>query len=471
VLSGVSGITPATPALSVAAGADRLVFTHFSDDSYTIYALDGAEALAGREVPATTRNAAILPPEAATPGRVVQLLASPDVGLPATTDTFTETDYRARLSLDTVGQPVVGVGADRFGAYAAGGLSMLWSDMLGGHQLITTFQVTSRLEELGGAVVYINRNRRWNWGIIGEQTPYVTGTVGYGFDSLGRIQEESVRWTQINRGASGIVQYPFSRAQRLELGGGFRNISFDLRREVWLYSPFTGGLIDRFSERLESPPALNLGEATAALVYDTSVGGLTSPILGQRYRFEYTQTAGTLTYAGVLADYRRYFMPVRPFTFAFRGMQYGRYGRDSEDTRLAPLYLGYPGLVRGYEIGSFRPSECALDGSCPTFDQLIGSRIALAGAEVRVPVWGLFRPREMYGPLPLELAVFGDAGVAWNSGQRPSFLGGARDAVRSAGAAARVNLFGYAVFELAYVRPFDRPARGWLWQFNVVPGF
>lgn len=47
-----------------------------------------------------------------------------------------------------------------------------------------------------------------------------------------------------------------------------------------------------------------------------------------------------------------------------------------------------------------------------------------------------------------------------------------RDLVRSTGVAARgVNLFGYAVAEFDYVHPFDRPGRGWLWEFNLRPGF
>ena len=79
---------------------------------------------------------------------------------------------------------------------------------------------------------------------------------------------------------------------------------------------------------------LNLGETSAALVYDTSVFGATSPILGQRYRFEYSQTAGSLMYSGALVDYRKHFM-ARPFTLALRGMHYGRYGRDSEDSRIS----------------------------------------------------------------------------------------------------------------------------------------
>jgi hypothetical protein len=470
VLSGVSGITPLTPALSVAGAADRLVFTVFEDDRYTIYAIEGREALAGTAVPPVDRTAANLPPVPPPAGQIVQMLQAPGLGLPPPVE-YPDRPYRARLSLDLVTQPSVGVGADRFGAFAAGGIAFFWSDMLGDHQLGTAVSVTSRFEEIGGALSYVNRTRRWNWGLIADQTPFVTGSVGQGFDPLGRFVEESVRRTQINRGVSGLAHYPLSRAQRLELASGFRHISFDLRRETAIFSPFTGALIDRSTERLASPDSVILGEASAALVYDTSVFGVTSPVLGQRYRFEYTQVAGTLTYAGALADYRRYVMPVRPLTIAVRGLQYGRYGRDGEDPRLAPLFLGQAGLVRGYEIGSFRPNECNLDGTCPVFDRLVGSRLALASAEVRVPAWGIFNPQAMYGPLPLELALFADAGVAWTSTEAPSFAGGPRDLARSVGAAARVNLLGFALLELNYVRPLDRPARGWLWQFNVVPGF
>ena len=30
---------------------------------------------------------------------------------------------------------------------------------------------------------------------------------------------------------------------------------------------------------------------------------------------------------------------------------------------------------------------------------------------------------------------------------------------------------GFAIAEFDYVHPFNRPGRGWVWQFNVSPGF
>jgi Tol biopolymer transport system component len=473
LVSGISGITPLTPALSAAAKAPNIVFTVFEDGHHNIYATDASARPAGGGSP--DRNAAVLPPSDRRAGDVVQLLETPTTGLPPAQATFTQDEYKAKLSLDAVGQPTVGVGADRFGAYAAGGLSFLWSDMLGNHTLGTTLQMTNRFQEIGGAVMYLNRENRWNWGVVAEQTPYVTGGFARGIATVNGQEafvEQTRRITQMNSAVSGILHYPFSRAQRVELTGGVRRIGFDHDVETDVYSLVTGTRIDNTVEELDRPDAINLGEAGAALVYDTSVMGATAPVMGQRYRLEMSQVAGTLTYSGALLDYRRYFMPVRPLTFAFRGLHYGRYGSGGEDTRLAPLYVGYPGLVRGYEMNSFDPTECIVEAmTCAAFDQLVGSRIAVLGAEVRFPIFGLFSRKSLYGPVPLDIAFFGDAGTAWTTGD-DRVLGDARkDWVRSYGVAMRFNAFGYAILELDYVRPLDRPGRGWLWQFNLTPGF
>ena len=96
----------------------------------------------------------------------------------------------------------------------------------------------------------------------------------------------------------------------------------------------------------------------------------------------------------------------------------------------------------------------------------------VANLEFRFP---LLRPfgvsQKMYGPVPIEVAFFGDAGVAWGSSERPSIAGGARDGVASAGVALRANLLGFAIGELDIARPFQRPGAGWVFQFNFGPGF
>lgn len=84
---------------------------------------------------------------------------------------------------------------------------------------------------------------------------------------------------------------------------------------------------------------------------------------------------------------------------------------------------------------------------------------------------GLFTGEYRYGPVPIEGFLFADAGVAWTSTDRLSFAGGDRGVVRSTGAGVRVNAFGYAIVELALARPLDRARSGWVFSFNLRPGF
>jgi Tol biopolymer transport system component len=474
MLTGATGITELSPAIS--ATATRVAFSAYEEDGYNIYALDTPQQLAGRPVENNlARNAGVLPPRTTGEGVVYTMLETDKAGLPATNN-FPSQPYSPHLSLDFLGQPVVGVGVDSFGGYVGGGVSAMFSDILGNHMLGTSLQLTNRFDEAGGSLFYLNRTHRWNWGASLDQTPYVLrgfqDTV-VDTDAGQVIAEQEFRTVQTDRGFSGILMYPFSRAQRVEFSGGLRQISGKQDVTTTLFDFAGNQLTKQDTQTLDRFPTLNLGMASTALVYDTSIFGATSPIRGSRYRLEYDQTSGSITYGSALADYRTYLMPIRPYTIALRGMYYARYGRSAEDPVLSPVFIGYPDLVRGYDYGSFRASECgnSLDGTCPAIDRLIGSRMAVVNAEFRFPLWGAFGGRNFYGPLPIELAVFGDAGRAWNQSNSVLFAGIDRKWVRSVGAAARINLMGFAVAEIDYVRPLDRPGRGWMWQFNLSPGF
>jgi outer membrane protein assembly factor BamA len=156
-------------------------------------------------------------------------------------------------------------------------------------------------------------------------------------------------------------------------------------------------------------------------------------------------------------------MPVRPFTIAARILSYGRYGKSAEDDRLIPEFLGYPGLVRGYDINSY---------SDESYTNLEGSKILVGNLELRFPLLGVFGIGSgFYGYFPVEFAGFYDTGVAWYNDEKPSFLGGDRTPVSSAGVGLRINLFGYAVGEVDYVHPFDHPGTNYVWEFNLLEGF
>ena len=474
LLTGATGITSLSPALTVAAG--RVAYSVYEDEKYPIYTVEDARTLAGFTPAPETTRAAALPPLERRRAEVAALRENFNLGLPDR-KRFGTADYKPKLNLDYVGQPSIGVGRDPFGTYVGGGVSLLFSDMLGNHTLGTSLQIQGSFDDFGGVVFYQNRTHRWDWGVTVQQIPYRTGAYGLSTEVVNGVlvgvqQTELNR--QIDRSATVFADYPLSRAQRFEVSGSVRRISFKNELRTELFDLGTGQLLDQHKEKLPSASALNLAEAGAALVYDTATFGATSPILGRRYRLEVTPTFGTVNYTGVLADVRQYVMPVRPYTLAARVVHYGRYGGGSEDERFYPLFLGYPELIRGYDFNSFSADECGPDpNQCPVFSQLIGSRLAVANVELRFPPFGALGGKGFYGPLPLDLLAFFDAGVAWTRTEKARFLssGGTRKFVKSVGAGARINLFGYAVVEIDYVHPLDRPQKNWIWQFNFSPGW
>ncbi len=114
--------------------------------------------------------------------------------------------------------------------------------------------------------------------------------------------------------------------------------------------------------------------------------------------------------------------------------------------------------------------------SCGVLGQLFGSRIAVAKAEVRFPLIRQLVLGSVIGLPPVEGFGFVDAGTAWSRGTSPVLERGVpegameRGIMTSAGAGARVNLFGYMVVEINYLRAFALD-NGWKWAFNFLPGF
>jgi Tol biopolymer transport system component len=482
ITTGVSGITASSPALSVAATTGTVAFTVYEGGTYSIYTVPGA---AGGEPRQLAADAGALPPLERKSSAVTAALANPNAGLPAASEPYPVEPYRAKLRLEGVLQPGVGVGVSRFGTSIGGGVALAFSDLLRNHYLQTAVQVNTNiagsgtsLKDVGAQVAYLNSSRRWNWGVVGGQLPYLSG----GFQSgLGQLPNGDVVQTdqlflfrQTERSVAGVTSYPFSRAGRVEFQGGISSIAFDQIVTTTTFSLRTGAILEDTSETTSLGPTLNLGTASAAYVFDTSVFGATSPVQGQRYRLEVAPTMGTLSFAGLLADYRRYFMPAPFYTIAVRGMHFGRYGSDAEDSRILPLDVGYPWLVRGYDVNGISVDECRSTSttSCELIDRLIGSRMLVGNVELRFPLLRPFGVESgMYGPLPVEVALFADGGTAWTRDQRPAVLGGSRRGVASAGVALRVNVFGYAVGEFDFSRAFQRPGSGWIFGFNLMPGW
>ena len=477
--TGVSGITPLSLALSVARQSGHRAFNVFRNGGYELHVVapreGGTAASSTSAVAKPISDLALLPPARRETSAVAQQLARTTQGLPAAT-TFEARDYSSSLSLAGVGQGVGVSTGGAFGTYVNGGISMLFSDVLGNHLVPLSFGVNGRIRDISGQAGYINRSKRWNWGVFAEHVPLRSGFVEAGFDTI-EGQPVYVERTELLRETStqvgAMVAYPLSRATRIEFGSSIRRIGFGRERQTLIFDGITGAFLSEEIEDLGGLPSLKLADVNASLVRDSTAMGAVGPVLGQRFRFEVAPTFGDLRMTTATMDFRQYAMPVRPVTFAARLLHVGRYGGGGEDSRLFPLFLGYSTLVRGYDPGSFDASECTVvaGGSCEEFDRLSGSRMLVFNGEARVPLGGLFTGNLDYGPIPAELFGFFDAGTAWTQAERPDFAGGTRPWVTTVGFGARVNAFGYAVVELNMARPIQRPEQGWMFVFNLRPAF
>jgi len=494
VATGVSGITALAPALTVSRGNGLVMFTVFHDGGYEAHALEPDEA-AGVEVdpsaPPPTRAGLLPPMDAESTGVIAAYLDDASFGLPESAD-YEHAAYNSGLALDYVGSTGVGVGVDRFGTGLSGAAAGFFSDLLGNHQMAVAVQANGGVKDIGGQAQYLNRSNRWVWGGAASHIPYLA--------SLGAFrqvaQSGETLFTQYlirvySDQVAAVSQYPFSVTNRVEFGIGYSRLDYELEaREVGAVGNQV--IFDRTRDLTEDeealfgslPSALNTIELTTAYVGDYSFFGFTSPVRGGRYRFEAGGTAGDVQFATLLTDYRRYFFN-NPFTLAFRGLTYGRYGGDANSTQLQSLYLGTETLVRGYAVESFELEECTqtMQTPCEEFDALQGSKIAVANVELRLPLFGV----ERFGLfnaafLPTELFVFADGGYAWTGDISEEDLGEDnpffrnllevdREPIFSVGGGARVNLFGFFIGEVYYAVPFQRPEKGSHFGFVLAPGW
>ncbi len=479
VRGGVSGITATSPALAVAARTGTIAYSVYDDGRYQIQMLDGCGSPEGDGRSDARRPAcALASPETDSLSVAIEsteaeptlatLLADAATGLPSITE-FVTTEYDDRLRLESVAQPFVGAGTgNSFGGPIRASFGVTFGDLLRDRQLQTAIRVGTDMDDLAAQIAYTNRRERWNWGLTAGFMP----SRFYGARrALARdgdlVMRETTSLRYMHQWGGLAARYSIDRAKRVEVGVGLRRTGF-----AWqTVTRVTDQARNVVSRELDEAPAgrpLYLAEMQMALVHDTAVFGPTSPVLGQRLRFEIEPAVGGVAFADVRIDARRYFMPVRPLTIAARVEHVGRYGRSAADSRLTPLVVGLQTMVRGYDLRGFAADECGPAATaCSMMDELSGSRFGLLNLELRAPLLGLLRGNLDYGGIPVEGIAFMDAGFLWTRHQSG---GVERDRFRSVGAGARVGLAGF-VFEMTAVRPFDGSGRDWTLSVLMRPGW
>ena len=489
IITGVSGITKYTPAISVSRKGNTMLYTHYLGQNYNVQKANPDKMdhtlVDPKDVDYT---AAVLPPGRTDGKDVVNVaLENIDDQKQIAAEDLRNQKYKAKFKLDYLGGGGgLGVGtSSTFGTRTGlvGGVDMLFSDVLGYNQIYSSLALNGEIYDFGGQVRYINTRKKIGYGFSLAHIPYRYSqyapisetTVETNSGPIEAVNYPYLTVRYFVDAITGITQYTFSRTLRLEGNAGYTH--YGLRADQYNnyyvdLAPnqneiFPGPYLGQDRERIETAPGFGLYSAGVALVGDNSSFGLTSPLQGYRFRVGVDQFVGDYNYATLLVDGRKYFW-FDKFNLSFRGLHFGRYGKDANNNAnpLGSIYIIDPTLIRGYNNFSFNQ----LDSSGLSIKNIQGSKIAIANAEVRLPFTG---PKKLSlvksGVFLSDLVAFFDIGMAWqdfddfNSSVKPK-------AIMSTGVALRVNLFGAFIIEPYYAKPFQTNS-GWTFGLNLVPGW
>jgi Tol biopolymer transport system component len=379
----------------------------------------------------------------------------------------------SNFQLDYVGNMAAGVMTGRFGTGMAGSIEALFSDVLGHHLLYGGASISGKIYDFGGQMALLNQKRRIKTGVSFSHIPY---RMGYYSHEGTENEEELVYFSRrIFEDKGSVFSYlPLSRSTRIESGLSMAHYSYRYEKieNIRSYYP----TYNESGKRIEAPESYWVGKMDAAYVFDNSRSGIASPVDGTRARFQAEKFFNGVDAHAFLLDFRKYKF-VRPFSFAYRLYYYGRHGADRNTNRMTRLFVGYPWLVRGYDTGEFY-MDSTQNHEGIGIKHLIGNNMLISNIEWRMPFTGpfdfaWFRSSTIFS----ELALFVDAGIAWDSKSSPVLAFTTKSDKRripvfSTGMSLRLNFFGFIVIEPYFAFPFhqNRFYNG-QFGFNVFPGW
>lgn len=504
LLTGISGITRYSPAISSSTKRDRVIFTHYKNHRYVLYQADQDDLL-NKLVDKDDLDfaAGTLPAIGLDKLDIVNRNLN-NIDNIKTTDTgkFRDKPYQSKFKLDYVeGGAGVGVSNTTFGNYAGlqGGVNAVFSDLLGNNQISTQLALNGSFLDVGGQIQYLNRKNRLAYGGGISFIPQRTGFRSQFTDQLQISDNETIpvlvdhlNLLRIyNASVNGFLHFPLSTTRRFEAGTslGRQFFRLDEQNDYFDQNLFFIGSETRkvdVGDELRFNQFFNVTKgntATFNLAYveDNSSFGLTfSPYQGHRLRLQVEQNYGINNFTGVLADVRKYFW-LKPVSFAFRGLGYARFEQNTNT--IFPIFAGTQGFVRGYDfVFNSDPADPIGGGDGININQLIGSKIGLFNAEIRLPFTG---PKQLalVGSrfLLSDLNFFFDGGVVFDEfshltdGEPILNAEGVTEFVKpvfasSVGVSARINVLGALIVEPYWALPLQKNSRV---QFgiNFVPGW
>ncbi len=506
LLTGVSGITHYAPAMSIDRRNNRLVYTYFNQKGYRIFGTPVANMTAVAVdkdsvdlSPATllrlNRRATLVVDQLLTNMEKQDVIASSDI---------VRRPYRPKFKLDYAsGGAGAGVGTNQvFGTTAglAGGVQLLFGDILGNNQLMAGVSLNGEITDFGGSLAWVNRKTRVNYGFSLSRTPFRNFGLLEPFQDSIQVGEGQYaelinapyliqRLYQNQAGA--FASLPFNTNLRLEGSLSFSRYNSRVDEYARYYNPLTGlpvraNVQPERRRDLESE-SFNLINGGVALVGDNASFGLTAPIRGHRFRLGVDQYAGAFNFTAVNADFRRYVW-LGKGALALRALHYGRYGQEGND--LFPLYVGSPWYLRGLNAST---AVNSLDAGGRNIEELIGSKLVVGNLELRIPFTGPEQLALIKSKFLLsDLNLFLDGGFAFSDvGQfngptytldkngevlinpvtnEPYLVSPGVRPIFTAGVSARVNVFGQFVVEPFVARPLIKEA-SWSFGLNLLPGW
>ncbi|MFW5699485.1 MAG: basic secretory protein-like protein [Bacteroidota bacterium] len=482
-LTGISGITMLSPALSISKD-NHLTYSHYYNQNFSIYrAPDTLFRWEEVDPLAVDMIASELPPRQHRKENIVdrQLAVRPRVAM-TPQEKFKPVPYRPKFKLDYISNSGIGFGTSRFGTAMAGSVSAIFSDVVGDNTIFSSLSLNGEIYDFGGQATYFNQKRRINWGASVSHIPYRYGYYSYELDTL-TVNEEEVLADNyalhlirlFETRASLFTFFPISTTRRIEAGVAYARYNYRIDK----YNNYYDALGIQFGanrEKLPSPDGFSLWHTDVAYVFDNSYFGITSPLEGRRARYSVEKNFGRYTHYTTLFDFRKYFF-FKPVGFAFRFYNYSRWNFNDPESRLTPLYVGYPWLVRGYDNVSYQSEQSFSKGDV-AISQLTGTHMQVVNAEIRIPFTGPKRLSLISSKwLLTDLAFFFDAGLAWDKQHQPEFKWRStsindRIPVFSAGGSLRINMFGYLVIEPYYAFPFQRAdIKNGVFGINFTPGW
>jgi len=477
-VTGISGITKYSPAISISREKEAMFYSLYFDSKYNIYKVNTAD-LKEKEVAVDaemSKEAAKLPSMKLHESFVDANIENENIL--EKMDKMKEEEYKPKFKLDYISSGGVGVATGRYGTGMAGGVNMLFGDMLNDNQMYIGVMLNGEVQDFGGQVAYLNRKSRYAWGGGLSHIPY---RYGYGYyqeqNEVINGQYSGIKYVRdtyriMNENLSGFSYYPFSKASRVEFGASLNYYSFWLRKEEYYINNYGYTIGYEREDNQKVGESFGVGDVSIAYVGDDSSFGITAPMKGYRYRFEAKQSFGEYKTSNLLADARKYFY-VKPVTFALRAYHYSRFGDVVDNPLNYPLFLGYGNLVRGYTFKSISLS------SNMEYQELLGSKMNIGSFEVRLPFTGPERLSVIKSKyLFSDLNLFFDAGVVWgdyrnySDNTKVSRLLEDSRIITSAGLSARINVFGQIILEpyVAFPMQLDTGTKGVI-GLNFIPGW